>query len=89
MASYNPTSLTLSLFTEVPVLSQESDSTQIHSLERSCSVFSDPKAVLFHLAKFLVEAMLQIHHHNSFLTTYNKMKKVSHRRKSSKNSIEK
>ena len=50
-------------------------STQIHSLERSFSLFSDPKAVLFHLAKFLVEAMLQIHHHNSFFTTYNKMKK--------------
>jgi hypothetical protein len=32
------------------------------------------QSVLYHLAKFLVEAMFLIHHHNSF-TTYNKMKK--------------
>jgi hypothetical protein len=50
-------------------------STQIHSLERSFSLFSDPKALLFHLAKPLLEALLQIHHHNSFFTTYNKVKK--------------
>jgi hypothetical protein len=53
-------------------------STQIHSLERSFNLFSDPKAVLFSLAKVLVEALLQIHHHNSFFTTYNKMKKKYH-----------
>jgi hypothetical protein len=47
MASYNPSSLTPSLFTEVHVLS----------------------------AKPLFEALLQIHHHNSFFTTYNKVKK--------------
>jgi hypothetical protein len=41
-------------------------STQIHSLERSFSLFSDPKALLFHLAKLLVEALLQIHHHIFF-----------------------
>ena len=50
-------------------------STQIHSLERSFSLFSDRKAVLFHLAKFFVEALLQIHHHNYFFTTSNKIKK--------------
>jgi hypothetical protein len=33
MASYNPTSLTLSLFTEVPVLSQESERSCICVLE--------------------------------------------------------
>jgi hypothetical protein len=59
MASYNPTSLTPSLFTEVPVLSQESDvfSTQIHNFERSFSLSSGPKAVLFRLAIFLLEAL--------------------------------
>jgi hypothetical protein len=50
-------------------------STQIHNFERGFSLPSDPKAVLFRLAMFLLEALLPVHHHNSFFTTYNKMKK--------------
>jgi len=34
-------------------------STQIHNFERSFNLSSDPKAVLFHLAKFLLEALVQ------------------------------
>jgi hypothetical protein len=34
-------------------------STQIHNFERSFSLSSDPKAVLFRLAKFLLEALVQ------------------------------
>jgi hypothetical protein len=34
-------------------------STQIHNFERSFSVSSGPKAVLFHLAKFLLKALVQ------------------------------
>jgi hypothetical protein len=34
-------------------------STQIHNFERSFSLSSGPKAVLFRLAKFLLEALIQ------------------------------
>jgi hypothetical protein len=34
-------------------------STQIHNFERSFSLSSDPKAALFRLAKFLLEAVVQ------------------------------
>jgi len=34
-------------------------STQIHNFERSFSLSSDPKAVLFRLAKYLLEALVQ------------------------------
>jgi hypothetical protein len=52
--------------------------TQIHNFERSFSLSSGPKAVLFRLAIFLLEALLPVHHHNAFFTTYNKMKKKYH-----------
>jgi hypothetical protein len=43
-------------------------STQIYSLERSFSLFSDRKAVLFHLAKFLVEAQTMASYNPTSLT---------------------
>jgi hypothetical protein len=44
-------------------------STQIHNFERSFSLSSGLKAVLFRLAIFPLEALLPVHHHNSFFTT--------------------
>jgi hypothetical protein len=46
--------------------------------ERSFSLSAGPKAVLFHLAIFLLEALLPVHHHNSVFTTYNQMGKKYH-----------
>jgi hypothetical protein len=53
-------------------------STQIHNFERSFSLPSGPKAVLFRLAIFLLEALLPVHHYSSFFTTYNTMEKKYH-----------
>jgi hypothetical protein len=39
-------------------------STQIHNFERSFSLSSGPKAILFRLAIYLLEALLPVHHHN-------------------------
>jgi hypothetical protein len=46
--------------------------------ERSFSLSSGPKAVLFHLAIFLLEALLPVHHHNSFSQPIIKWKKKYH-----------
>jgi hypothetical protein len=100
MASYNPTSLTPSPFTEVPVLSQDSERSCICVLGISnlpisfiliCSLFlwyfqlkstilrevSDcpqaPKRYCSDLQYFFWRPCWPVHH-NSFFTTYNKMK---------------